>query len=49
MFAFQERLYEHLGVLPALVLYTSDQPIDIPETRAMINRSESIKNFKDLK
>jgi hypothetical protein len=49
MFAFQERSYEHLGVLPALVLYTSDQPIDIPETRAMIIRSETLKNFKDLK
>jgi hypothetical protein len=49
MFAFQERSYENLGVLPALVLYTSDQPIDIPETRAMIIRSETLKNFKDLK
>lgn len=49
MFAFQERSYEHLGVLPALVLYTSDQQIDIPETNAMINRTDALKNYKDLK
>ena len=49
MFAFQERSYDRLGVLPALVLYTSDQPIDIPETKAMINRVGTLKNYKDLK
>ncbi len=49
MFAFQEKAYQRLGVLPALVLYTSDQPVDIAETRAMINRTDSLKNYKDLK
>ncbi|MFZ2324344.1 MAG: DUF6259 domain-containing protein [Ignavibacteriaceae bacterium] len=49
MFTFQERSYDQLGVLPALVLYTSDQPIDIPETKAMINRANALKNYKDLK
>ena len=49
MFAFQERSYEQLGVLPALVLYTSDQSIDIPETKAMINRAETLKKYKELK
>jgi len=44
LFTFQERSYDRLGVLPALVLYTSDQPIDIPETKAMIDRAESLKN-----
>lgn len=49
MFAFQERSYQYLGVLPALVLYTSDQLIDIPETKSMINRVKKLKNYKDLK
>lgn len=49
MFAFQDRSYDRLGVLPALVLYTADQPIDIPETKAMINRVGILKNYKDLK
>ncbi len=48
MFIFQERSYNRLGVLPALVLYNSDQPIDIPQTKTMIDRAEKLKNFKDL-
>lgn len=47
MFAFQERSYERLGILPALVLYTSDQQIDIHETNKMINRAETLKNYED--
>lgn len=49
MFAFQEKSYNRLGVLPALVLYTSDQLMDIPETKAMINRLAALNNYKDLK
>lgn len=48
MFAFQERSYDRLGVVPALVLYTSDQPLNIPETKAMINRASKLKNYEDL-
>lgn len=48
MFAFQERSYDRLGVLPALVLYTSDQSIDTPEAKAMINRAGYLKNYEDL-
>ena len=48
MFAFQERSYERLGVLPALVLYNSDQPINIKETNLMISRTDTLKSFKDL-
>jgi hypothetical protein len=48
MFAFQERSYDRLGVLPALVLYTSDQHIDIPQTKAMIHRAETLKNYEEL-
>ena len=49
MFLFQEKSYDKLGVSPALVLYTSDQIIDLPETHKMIKRAEKLKNFKDLK
>ena len=48
MFAFQERSYGRLGVLPALVLYTSDQALDSAETNAMIKRALELKNYKDL-
>lgn len=48
MFAFQEKSYNRLGVIPSLVLYTSDQPLDIPETRAMITRASLLKNYTEL-
>ncbi len=49
MFAFQERSYEKLGVIPALVLYTSDQLINSIETEKMISRAKELKIYKDLK
>jgi len=48
MFAFQERSYDRLGVLPALVLYTFDQPINIPQTKEMIKRVSNLKPYEDL-
>lgn len=48
MFSFQEKSYNRLGVIPSLVLYTSDQSLDIPETRAMITRASFLKNYMEL-
>lgn len=48
MFAFQEKSYNRLGVIPAIVLYTSDQPLNTPETKAMIVRAAMLRNYKDL-
>ena len=48
MFAFQEKSYDKLGVIPALVLYTSDQQLNISETKNMITRASTLKPYKDL-
>jgi hypothetical protein len=42
-FRQQESAYEELGIIPTLVLYDSEQEMDIPEVREMIDR---IKNNK---
>jgi hypothetical protein len=41
-FRRQEEAYAALGVLPGLVLYRADQPIDTPETHAMIERARGL-------
>lgn len=48
MFAFQEKSYNRLGVIPSLVLYSNDQPLDVPETKAMITRASLLKNYTEL-
>ncbi len=53
MFAIQEGAYADLGVIPVLSLYNSEQKIDMPEVRGMIERAKSlsgkirIKNEED--
>jgi len=41
-FAAQEAAYAELGVVPALVLYGQDQPIDGPAVDAMLARARSL-------
>lgn len=43
MFEMQEEAYAKLGVIPALCLYDSNQPIDIPEVRKMIRRASNLE------
>jgi hypothetical protein len=40
MYAMQEEAYARLGVVPALCLYDSSQPLDTPATRRMIRRAK---------
>ncbi len=42
LFSRQERAYAALGVIPALCLYDVAQPLDTPEVRAMIARTERL-------
>ena len=42
MFRIQEEAYAQLGVLPALCLYNHEQEMDLPETRAMVKRANSL-------
>ena len=42
MFQLQEAAYEELGVIPALCLYNHRQEMDLPQTRAMIVRSQRL-------
>ncbi|MEO8398550.1 MAG: DUF6259 domain-containing protein [Ignavibacteriaceae bacterium] len=46
LFAAQEKAYEKLGVIPALVLYSDEQEIDLPETHKMIERAKSLNLIK---
>jgi hypothetical protein len=43
LFRWQERAYAELGVLPALALYDSSQPMDTREVRQMLRRARSIQ------
>jgi hypothetical protein len=43
MFEKQETAYAKLGVIPALCLYESNQPIDIPAVRKMIWRASNLE------
>jgi len=42
LFSFQEKAYAELGVIPALCLYDHKQPLDLPETWAMIERARTL-------
>jgi hypothetical protein len=44
-FKFQESAYKELGIIPTLVLYDSEQEMDLPEVWEMIDRAK-MKNDK---
>lgn len=45
-FKRQESAYEKLEVIPALCLYNSCQEMDLPQTRAMVERAKTIKSWR---
>ena len=49
MFAFQEAAYSALGVVPVLSLYNFEQNIDLPEVKAMIERSKLLSGKTEIK
>jgi hypothetical protein len=42
-FPLQEAAYDRLGVIPALCLYSSTQPVDTPGTRRMLRRARAFR------